>query len=461
MQLTKEFITKAIPDVSFLYETFPKDPSFSIDTRTIKKDGIFIALEGKQTDGHNFIKEAIEKGAGGLIIAQSKKDSLRALNAEQLKKKLVILVPDTFKALIDLATAWRAQFDYQVVGVTGSVGKTSTKEMIANILDLHGIAYLASEGNQNTRYGLALNLLRMRPEHKVAVFELGISRRGEMAKLTTMAQPTIAVVTNVGHCHMEGLGSIIDIAAEKREIFNHFKEDSIGIINGDQSLLAKVAYTHPVIKFGAKTTNQIQARKIYSLDKKTKFILKLYGQKFTVTVQKNHIGAVFNALAAAAVAHLIKIPAKTIVAGLEKPLVVAGRFEERALKVGNGTVINDCYNANPESMKAALTAFDNIETPAQKIAVLGDMLELGVNSPFWHRQLGRFLRKVPSLRRIILVGTQVKWTQKTVPVGIEVELVPSWKEASEKLKEKLTAESMVLVKGSFGTQLTNLVEELT
>ena len=465
MQLTKKFITKVIPDVSFLYTLLPKDPSFSpsfsIDTRTIKKDELFIALEGKQTDGHKFVKEALEKGASGLIIAHSKKDCLRFLNAEELKKKLVIVVPDTFKALIDLATAWRAQFDYPVVGVTGSVGKTSTKETIANILDVHGISYLASQGNQNTQYGLALNILRMRSEHKVAIFEMGINKRGEMAKLTAMAQPTIAMITNVGHCHMEGLGSIIDIAAEKREIFNYFKEDSIGIINGDQSLLSTVAYAHPVIKFGSKTTNQIQARKIQSEGKKITFILKLYGQKHTVTVQKNHIGAVFNALAAATVMHLIKIPAKTIVAGLEKPLVVAGRFEERSLKGGKGTLINDCYNANPESMKAALTAFDHIETPAQKIAVLGDMLELGVNSPFWHRQLGRFLRKVPSLRRVILVGSHVKWTQKTIPVGIEVELVPSWKEASEKLKEKLGVESMVLVKGSFGTQLTHLVDELT
>ncbi len=465
MQFNKEFITKVIPDVSFLYAPLSKDssflPSFSIDTRTIKKDELFIALEGKQTNGHKFVKEALEKGACGLIIAHSKKDCLRSLHEQELKKKLVIVVPDTFKALIDLATNWRAQFDCPVVGITGSVGKTSTKETIANILDVHGIAYLASQGNQNTQYGLALNILRMRSEHKAAIFEMGINRRGEMAKLATMAQPTVAVITNIGHCHMEGLGSIINIAAEKREIFNHFKEDSIGIINGDQLLLSQVAYTHPVIKFGSKTTNQIQARKIHSVGKKTTFILKLYGEKHPVTVQKNHIGAVFNALAAAAVTYLIKIPAKTIVAGLEKPLVVAGRFEERLLKVGKGTIINDCYNANPESMKAALTAFHHIETPAQKIAVLGDMLELGVNSPFWHRQLGRFLRKVPSLRKVILVGSQVKWTQKTVPVGIEVELVPSWKEASEKLKEKLGTESMVLVKGSFGIQLTHLVDELT
>jgi UDP-N-acetylmuramoyl-tripeptide--D-alanyl-D-alanine ligase len=461
MQLTKEFITKVIPNVSFLCETFPKNPSFSIDTRSIKNDEIFIALEGKQTDGHNFIKQAIEKGSGGLIIAENKKDFLQNLSKEQLKNKLIVLVPDTYNALINLATAWRNQFEYPVIGITGSVGKTSTKEMLVNILRMHGVSHLVSHGNQNSRFGLPLNILRMNSEHKIAIFEMGINRRGEMAKLTAIAKPTIAVVTNVGHCHMEGLGSINDIAAEKREIFSQFKEDNIGIVNGDQALLTNVAYSHPVIKFGAKTINQVQARKIIILGTKIKFTLKLYGQKYAVTIPKNHMGAVFNALAAASVAHLLTIPAKSIIAGLEQRIVGAGRFEERSLKDGKGVIINDCYNANPESMKAALTAFNLIETNAQKIVVLGDMFELGVNSPFWHRQIGRFLRKVPTLRKVILVGSQVKWTQKTIPVGVEVELVPSWHEASAKLKEKLTDESLVLVKGSFGMQLTNLVEELT
>ena len=461
MQFHEKFIKKVIPHASVLYSNVPSKVSFSIDTRTIKKDQLFIALEGKETDGHRFVGDAIDKGAGGLIIAEDKKDCLRGVDAAILSTKLVVLVPDTFKALVDFATAWRQQFMYPVIGITGSTGKTSTKELIANILGVHGCNYLASYGNQNTIYGLALNILNMRSEHEVAIFEMGINKRGEMAKLAAMAKPTAAVITNVGHCHMEGLGSIIDIAAEKRDVFKYFKEDSIGIINGDQSLLAHIAYTHPVIKFGLKTTNQIQARKINDATSQTSFTLKLYGEKYSVTLKKNHIGAVFNALAACAVSCFLKVPHKAIIEGIQKPLSIGGRFEQRPLKFGKGILIDDCYNANPESMKAALAAFQNIKTDACKIAVLGDMLELGVNSPFWHRQLGRFLRKVPSLRHVVLVGSMVKWTQKTLPIGVKVDIVPTWEDAMQKLKEKLDQESIVLVKGSSGMELGKLVKSLT
>ena len=429
MRLHKEFIEKNVPEISFLSSVLPEVFSFAVDTRIIKKNEIFIALKGKQQDGHDFLKEALSKGAAGLFIAEEKKFLLKSLDESLLKNKLILSASDPLEALIKLATSWREQFDYSVVGVTGSVGKTSTKEIIGNILSQHDMPYLISFGNQNTRLGISLNILKMTSEHKVAVFEMGISRRGEMAKLAGLVKPTAAVITNIGHCHMEGLGSIMDIATEKRDIFKFFKEDSIGIIKGDMPLLANVAYTHPVIKFGSKTTNQVQARKINIRNNVTSFVLKLYGEKFNITLQKNHAGAVFNALAATAVGHLLNIPVKTITEAIEKPLTISGCFVERALKSGKGTIVDDCYNANPESMKAALLAFEKMESKGEKIVVLGDMLELGVNSPFWHRQIGRFLRKVPSLRKVILVGSLVKWTKKTIPVNVEVEHVPSWQEA--------------------------------
>ncbi|HZW61614.1 MAG TPA: cyanophycin synthetase, partial [Candidatus Babeliales bacterium] len=241
----------------------------------------------------------------------------------------------------------------------------------------------------------------------------------------------------------------------------YFTEDSIGVINGDQALLANVGYVHPVLKFGSKTVNQIQARKIHIGSKHTSFILKIYKEKYHIVIKQVHHGVVFNSLAATAVAHLLGVPNNVIVQAIQQPVVIAGRFEQRALKDNKGTLINDCYNANPESMKAALLAFQKIESNAPKIAVLGDMLELGLNSPFWHRQLGRFLRKVPSLKHLILVGSMVKWTKKTAPVGLTVDVVPTWKEAIEQLKERLGQEAIVLVKGSRGVGLNNLVEAVT
>ena len=458
MRLDEHFLKNALPEVSFLYKVFPEDMSFCIDSRKITKGDIFIALEGTSFDGHNFIAEVIEKGAAGLIIAENKKNCLEKISKTILEAMLVVVVTNTRTALIQCATAWRAQFSYPVVCITGSVGKTSTKEMLCNILDVQGTVYTASLGNQNTAIGLSLNILAMRPEHEMAIFELGINKRGEMAQLVAIAKPTIGLITCIGHAHMEGLGSIADIAAEKRDIFSLFKEDNIGIINGDQSLLAHIAYAHPVIKFGAKTTNQIQARKIHYGSGYASFILKLYGEKFRISLKTNHNGAVFNTLAAVSIAHLLKVPSQTIVDAIQMPIIVAGRFEQRSLKNGNGVMINDCYNASPESMKAALLALQKIETGAKKIAILGDMGELGINSPFWHRQLGRFLRKVPTLQSVILVGTLVEWTKKTVPVGLPIEHVANWQEAVKLLEKNLSNDSLILVKGSHSLGLDNLVD---
>lgn len=465
MRFDVHFLKGVLPESEIIEDVFPENIQFSIDTRTMQKGDVFIALPGCNTDGHEFLANALEKGAAGLLIAQHKKVVLQKLKT-QIKNKLVIAVADPLQALIRLAAAWRAQFDYPVVGITGSVGKTSTKEIIANIFAVHGSNFLVSQGNQNTLIGLSLNMLRMRSDHQVAIFELGISKRGEMARLAQQLKPTTALITNVSHSHMEGLGSLADIALEKRDIFKYFDEDSIGIINGDQPILAQVGYNHPVIKFGSKTINQIQARKINLDVNHSSFVLKMYKEKYRITLKNVHESAIFNSLAAAAVAYLLKIPSATIVQGIQQPLVVSGRYESRSLKKYKGILINDCYNANPESMKAALLAFQKIDTKAQKIAVLGDMLELGVGSPFWHRQLGRFLSKVPSLTQVILVGEQVQWThtellKRTIPIGSRTQVVPTWKDAVEKLKDQLCDETVVLVKGSHALGLENLVAELT
>lgn len=461
MQFNQRFVENTLSEVTFIQNNFPEEVSFSIDTRTLKNGDIFIALPGVQVDGHTFVTQAIERGAAGIIIADSKVSILEAVSAETLKKLLIITVPDTLKALAALAKAWRLQFTGPVVGITGSVGKTSTKESVAHILRQQNIAYIASEGNQNTLIGVSLNLLRIKDFHRVVIIEMGISKRGEMAALVDVVRPTNALITIIGHQHMDGLGSLNDIALEKREIFKYFTEESIGIINGDQAILSDVSYSHPVIRIGCKTTNQIQARKIRMVNSSVQFVLKMYGKKYSVTIPKPHTGAVANALAAAAIARLLDIPDEVIIEAIQKPLVIAERFEEKTLKNGRGIMISDCYNANPESMKAALLAFQQISTDAYKVAVLGDMLGLGVNSPFWHRQIGRFLRKIPSLQKVILVGSLVQWTKKTAPVNVSVELVSTWQEAAQRLNGEGEREVMVLVKGSKDVGLGHLVEQFT
>ncbi len=457
----EHFVNSAVPDATIVSNIFPEQIRFSIDTRTLQEGDIFIAISGAKVDGHDYIDQAFKKGAAGIMIAAHKKDLLARLDAKKIAKKLVLVVHDTVQALIQLASLWRSKFDIPVIAITGSVGKTSTKEMLSNILTLNGNKFLASQGNQNTRIGVSLNILRMKSEHQIAIFELGINKRGEMAELSRILRPTISLITAIGHCHMEGLGSLADIALEKRDVFKFFTEKNIGIVNGDQPILSAVSYPHPVLKFGTKTTNQIQARKIRLSSIHVSFVMKIYKEKYQVTLTKPHTGVVFNALASTAIAQLLGVAQTTIIKGIQTPLTISGRFEPRALKSHKGTIINDSYNANPESMKAALLAFQNIQTDVQKIAVLGDMLELGVNSPFWHRQLGRFLRKVPSLSHVILVGDLVKWTKKTAPVNLTIEVVPDWTAAIESLKNKLSDESVVLVKGSRGVGLSNVVEAFT
>lgn len=459
MVFDKSFLNRVLPD-AIIVGHIPEDINFVVDSREATEGDIFVALKGMVVDGHDFITQAFERGAAGAIIAESKKDILKK-NKGGVESKLIIIVKDPLQALIKLATEWRAQFSYPVIAITGSVGKTSTKEILAQIMSHAGKKYLVSYGNQNTKIGVALNMLRMRVDHELAIFEIGISKRGEMAELSYLLKPTSAAITNIGHQHMDGLGSLHDIALEKRDVFKYFTEESIGIINGDQTILANVSYAHPVIKFGSKTTNQIQVRKIKIAASQISFILKIYRKKYSIVLNKPHIGIVFNILTATAAAHWLGVSDDIIIESIQKPFVIGGRFEERAVINNRGILINDCYNANPESMKAALLAFQQIETQSPKIAILGDMLGLGVNSPFWHRQVGRFLRKVPSLNKVILVGNLVSWIKKTAPVGLRVEVVESWQEAAQKIESELQYNPAILVKGSRAVGLENLVSRLT
>lgn len=459
MQLDERFVLTVLPKAVTFYNNFPKDPSFSIDTRSMKEGDIFVAISGSTSDGHAFLGDAVTKKASGFIVDQDKIDLLKPYQ-DYVKKGFVIAVPNAFDAFIALASAWRALFEKPIIAVTGTVGKTSTKELISQILKEARMEHIASRANENTILGAALNIFKLRKEHQAAVFEIGISNRGEMADIVEMVRPTTAVITNIGHQHMDGLGSLHDIAIEKRTIFKYFTEESIGIVNGDQSLLADVAYLHPVVKFGSKTTNQIQARKIRFNDSGVQFILKIYGEKYSVTIPRPHTGSVFNALAAAAAAHLLSIPHDCILRAIQQSVVVEGRFEEKKIKTG-GTLIHDCYNANPESMKSALMAFQLIKTDSKKIAVIGDMLGLGISSPFWHRQIGRFLRKISSVNRVILVGSLVSWIQKTAPLTVAIDRVDTWQNAKQLLEKEIDESVVVLVKGSHDTGLYKMVEELT
>jgi UDP-N-acetylmuramoyl-tripeptide--D-alanyl-D-alanine ligase len=444
-----------------------KEYGVSIDTRTMKYEQIFIAINGGKLNGHDFLEDALKLKAAALIIDESEAERIKSIQGgERLREILVIRVENTLEALFDLARAWRKRFSFPVVAIAGSVGKTTTKEMVRMILYKAGMSACLSDKNYNTMIGLSLSILNIGKDDKCAVFEVASSKRGEMIQKADLLRPTIAAIIALAHAHIEGLGEMPSILKEKIDIFSFFRADNLGVISGDFQALANSCYHHSTIRFGLKTKNHIQARKVkIEFDDNncatTNFLLRIYKKDWPASIRGNHEGNLNNALAAASIAHCLGISGDVIVEGLKEFSPVEGRFENKKLKSNKGIVINDCYNANPESMKAALLASDSIKVEGEKIAVLGDMLELGEKEVFWHRQVGRVLGKARSFDLIILVGCRAKEIAKTAPITTKIKFAEDWQSATTMLEEIIISpDSFVLVKGSLDVNLGKLVEKI-
>jgi UDP-N-acetylmuramoyl-tripeptide--D-alanyl-D-alanine ligase len=437
--------------------------SMSTDSRNIEQGQIYCAISGKRVDGHRFVVEALEKGASGLMVEEKMSLVLDAIPENNLHGVLCIVVKDSTSSIVRLASSWRQAFACPVIGITGSVGKTTTKEITRLILKKANLKAFVSPGNFNTILGVALSILRMEPGLACAVFEVGINDAGEMLEISNLLRPTMGLVTCVAHSHTQGLGSMKGVAAEKAKLFSGFGPRNIGIINGDSKDLVEVGYSHPVAKFGLKTVNQVQARKVdcqreNNGDLVTKFVMKIYGRKHNVVLNGWHQGLVANSLGAATVAALLEIPDECILQGLQAFKGVEGRYEQFVSSDGNSLIISDCYNASPESMRAALLAFSKIES-RKKIAVLGDMLELGEKEEFWHRQVGRMIKKVRGIDYLILVGKRAESIAKTVHVELPIKAVEKWQDAKKYLNELMQERSAVLFKSSRAVGLSNLAKE--
>lgn len=461
MRLDCAFFSAVVPDAVFVGKRAHVGNPWVIDSRQVTPGSTFVALRGNTLDGHDFIADAVARGAVTVLVAEERRSCLETLSPTVQEKVCFIIVPHVYEAVVAVARAWRSQFSLPVVGVTGSIGKTTTKELIAAMVRKSGKNPLVSAGNYNTVLGAALTLLTLTPEHHCAILEMGISRRGEMAQLADLIMPTMGVITQIAHQHMDGLGSLPDIASEKRMIFKNFKPDNIGVVFGDQPLLGGVAYSHPVVKFGCKMTNQVQARRVLLSQAQLSCVLKLYDERHSLILPTVHRGWLMSALASSAVAYFLDVPSSCIIEAIQTMPPVRSRFQPVPLKRFKGTIIDDAYNANPESMKEAILAFDRLDLSGKKIAVLGDMLALGANSEFWHRQLGRFLRKTTSIDRVVFVGENIKAAVKTVPRWVECETVSSWQEALTRVEDLLSEESAVLFKASHDIGLYKIVEHLS
>jgi len=345
----------------------------SINSREECQGRLFVALKGENFDAHKFATQAENAGAAALMIERAVETALPT-----------VTVKSTHQALIDLANWWRAQFVLPLVGVTGSVGKTTVKEMLACIFAEFGEG-VVTKGNLNNEIGVPLTLMRLTPEDRYAIIEMGMNHAGEIGRLSNMAKPTIALVNNAAAAHLEGLGSIEAVAQAKGEIYQGLSPDGIAVINVDDDfaeLWLGLAKEHSIITFGLSSTADVSGR--YQ-EKKNGLVIKVRAKGQKLKIKLNTVGehSVRNALAAVAVAIAAKIPAENIEAGLAKFKPVGGRLNIET--VGGVEVIDDTYNANPASMRAAINVL--VENQDNSL-IVGDMAELGAAAEVEHRNLG-------------------------------------------------------------------------
>ena len=412
----------------------------AIDTRGECHGRLFIALRGDNFDAHDYIDRAHESGAAAAMIE-------RPLSQLEIPS---VLVDSTHQALKDLSAWWRAQFVIPMIAITGSVGKTSVKEMLGNIFTQLGQGVVTA-GNLNNEIGLPLTLMRLSNEDRFAIVEMGMNHAGEIARLTAIAQPTIALVNNAAAAHLEGLGSIEAVAHAKGEIFEGLSPDGIAVINHDDefaSLWLKQTELHRTITYGLQKGAEVTAE--FEL-KESSISLRVRCPEQSFNVEMAVIGEhnVMNALAAVAVSVAANIPVETIIAGLEAYRPIGGRLNIKPC--GTLTILDDTYNANPASMRAAI---DALKSFALSTLIVGDMAELGAATEQAHIELGQYAAQ-QGIDAVYACGQYAGLVGQGY--GVNGQIFADQIALLDCLKTQPLLHGAVLVKGSRSAQMENVV----
>lgn len=426
----------------------------STDSRQVKEGEVFFALTGENFDGHNFVADALAKGAAAAVV--SKLDS----HLTQAADKGLVLVDDTVQALQDLASAWRLNYKLPLVAITGSVGKTTTRDILSSVFTTRWNT-LTTSGNFNNDIGLPLTLLRLGDEHQAAVVEMAMRGPGEILRLVKVAQPTAAIITNVEPVHLETLGSLENIARAKCEILASTQE--FAVINGDNPILKKETanYSCPVYTFGYNEDCDFRILEVKLDQRKLEVNAWLLKEpvsfKFAIPSSK----LAYNIVAAAAVAYLYGFKADQIQEGLDAYRPTGNRLNITLLKDG-GILINDTYNANPVSMAAALETGRELAGNSRFVAVLGDMYELGDYEREGHQAVGAKAAQV-AVDLLVAIGEKGRIiAEEAQKQGLPPEQVYHFpvKEGSiDFLRSQVSKQDVVLFKASRGLQLETLVND--
>jgi len=423
---------------------------FSIDSRTIKSNEVFVAIKGDKFDGHNFISDVHAKG---VLVCMVSNFWFETQQQEKLSGNY-FLVDDTLVALQEISHYYRLKFDIPLLALTGSNGKTTTKEMIAAVLD-EKYNVLKNKGNLNNHIGVPLSLLELTADNDIAVLEMGTNHFGEIARLAKIAQPTCGLITNIGPAHLEFFGSLKGVYNAKRELWQFLEKNGhIAFVNIDDKLLGKdLPSVEKVITYGFENSAQVRG-KFLGLDEQGKPSFRVNGKQINLGIAGMH--NIYNALAAVAVGLEFDLSMTQIKLALEKLLPTSKRME--VIRKKDLIIINDCYNSNPESARKSLLTLSQMQTNGKRIAVLADMLELGKWSESEHQGIGEYVFSLGNIDYLLTYGPLSK--QAEIMGMMNAIHFEDKKEMIKYINSTVVAGDLLLIKGSRGMVMEEVTNNL-